>query len=237
MNKAGILYLIPSGISEGPLPYLPEHTLECIRSLDIFICERAKTARRFIKQINHPKPISELVFVEIPKKREYIYLDEDLAPLSKGQNIGLLSEAGSPGIADPGAEICLRAHQMKAEIVPLIGPSSILLALMASGLNGQQFTFHGYLSPKKELIGRDLKRLEHQSCKDKGAHIFIETPYRNGQILDAMKNHLSNSTLFCIAAGIHSPEAFIRTMSVADWKKERIPNIHKVPAVFILQVI
>ncbi|TVQ50575.1 MAG: SAM-dependent methyltransferase, partial [Saprospirales bacterium] len=136
MIKSGTLYLIPCGISDGPLPFLPEHTLECIRSLDIFICERAKTARRFIKEIGHPKPISELTFMEIPKKREYLHLNEDLAPLSNGKNIGLLSEAGSPGIADPGAEICLRAHQMEAEIIPLIGPSSILLALMASGLNG-----------------------------------------------------------------------------------------------------
>ncbi|TVQ51342.1 MAG: SAM-dependent methyltransferase, partial [Saprospirales bacterium] len=117
----------------------------------------------------------------------------------------------------------------------LIGPSSILLALMASGLNGQQFSFHGYLSPKKELIGKDLKRLESQSRKDKGAHIFIETPYRNGQILDAVIQHLSNPTLFCIAAGMHSPDAFIKTKSVGEWKKEKLPNIHKVPAVFIIQ--
>jgi len=236
MSAIGTLYLIPSGISDGPLPFLPEHTLACIRSLDIFICERAKTARRFIKEIGHPKPISELTFMEIPKKREYVYLNEDLAPLSQGKNIGLLSEAGSPGIADPGAEICLRAHQLNAQVIPLIGPSSILLALMASGLNGQQFSFHGYLSPKKELIGRDLKRLESQSRKDKGAQIFIETPYRNGQILEGAIQHLSNSTLFCIAAGIHSPESFIRTMSIGEWKKTKFPNIHKVPAVFILQV-
>ena len=235
MKAIGTLYLIPSGISDDPLPFLPEHTLQCIRSLDTFICERAKTARRFIKIIRHPVPISELKFIEIPKKSDYIHLDEDLAPLTKGENIGLLSDAGSPGIADPGAEICLRAHQMKAEIVPLIGPSSILLAMMASGLNGQQFSFHGYLSPKKELIGRDLKRLELQSRNDKGAHLFIETPYRNGQITEAIINHLSNSTLFCIAAGIHSQEAFIKTMSVGEWKKANIPNIHKVPAVFILQ--
>lgn len=233
--QKGILYVIPSGINENPKRYLPADTLSQIHHTTRFIAERARTARRFLKAIQHPTPLPDISIREIPKKGPYVHLKEDLSPLSHGHNIGLLSEAGSPGVADPGAEVVFSAHGMNAMVVPLVGPSSILLALMASGINGQQFSFHGYLSPKRDQVGKDLKRLEFLSKKDRGSHLFIETPYRNHQIFEEALQHLTGSTYLSIALNLCHPEQLCRTQSIEQWKKSGPPQMHKIPCVFILQ--
>ncbi len=236
-SKKGTLLLIPSGINENPDLFLPKETLKQVFHTTIYIAERARTARRFLKAIGHPDPISSLTIYEIPKKEPYLDLNKDLQALERGENIGLLSEAGSPGVADPGAEVVRRAHQMNARVLPLVGPSSILLALMASGLNGQKFSFHGYLSPKRNLIGRELKMLEQTSDRDKGCHIFIETPYRNHQVFEEALKHLRPSTLFTIALDLCSERQFCKTLSIAQWREFKPPELHKIPCVFILQSV
>ena len=147
----------------------------------------------------------------------------------------MLSEAGCPGVADPGAEIAKLAHEKGIEVIPLVGPSSILLALMASGMNGQSFVFHGYLSPKKELIGKDLKRLEQMAQKHKQTQLFIETPYRNRQLVEQAFKSLSSKTRFCIAMDLTLPNQYVVTKTIGEWRKTKLPELHKRPAVFLLQ--
>ncbi len=232
---SGKLYLIPTHISGHPGDQLPPATIECIHKLQYFIGERAKTARRFLKEIDHPLPMSEITVYEIPKKQRYHYLVEDLNHLRKGHHMGLLSEAGSPGIADPGAEIVRKAYEMSIDVVPLSGPSSLTLALMSSGLNGQRFSFHGYLSPKKEIIGKDLRKLERAAERDRGCHFFIETPYRNMQVLEAALQNLKSTTLLSIQCDLLSENSYSMTRSIAAWKKSAKPDLHKRPAVFLIQ--
>jgi 16S rRNA (cytidine1402-2'-O)-methyltransferase len=232
---SGKLYLIPTHISGDPKDQLPPGTIKKIQTITYFIAERAKTARRFLKEVDHPEPMSEITVFEIPKKQKYQFLEEDLGHLKKGHNMGLLSEAGSPGVADPGAEIVKKAYEMGIEVVPLSGPSSLILALMASGLNGQRFSFHGYLSPKKEEVGRDLKKLERFAEKDRGCHFFIETPYRNLQVFDAALQNLKPTTLLSVQCDLLSSESFSKTQSVEGWKKSKRPDLHKRPAVFLIQ--
>lgn len=231
----GKLYLIPTPIGGDPLKQLPRETLYQIGSITYFIAERARTARRFLKSAGYPRPLSDVTIREIPKKEAYTQLLNDLSPLKEGISIGLLSEAGSPGIADPGSEVVLKAHEWGIPVVPLNGPSSLILALMASGLNGQKFSFHGYLSAKKELIGRDLKRLENFSKKDRGCHFFIETPYRNMQVFQAALDSLQATTLFSIQCELNTADAFSKTLRIGDWRIQSAPDLHKRPCVFLLQ--
>ena len=234
MNKKGKLYLIPTPLGENGDHAMPSYTLEIIRQLDIFIVEKAKTARRFIKSTNHPKTISELIFLELNKRIEQGEWSQYLTEAEKGKNIGLFSEAGCPGVADPGAEMVNLAHQKGIEVIPLVGPSSILLALMASGMNGQSFTFNGYLSPKRELVSKDLKRLEQTANKFKQTQIFIETPYRNIQLVEQALKILSPRTKFCIAMDLTLPNQYVVTKNIKEWKQEKLPDLHKRPIVFLI---
>ncbi|MEM1124036.1 MAG: SAM-dependent methyltransferase [Bacteroidota bacterium] len=235
MAKKGKLYLIPTPLGEENGDHvLPRYVVEVIRQLDIFIAEKAKTARRYIKAINHPKAISELVFSELNKRIDYQEWSQYLKPAEMGNSIGLLSEAGCPGVADPGAEIVKLAHEKGIEVIPLVGPSSLLLALMASGMNGQSFAFHGYLSPKKERVGKDLKRLEQIAKREKQTQLFIETPYRNGQLVEQAFKVLGPQTRFCIAIDLTLPNEYIVTKTIAEWRTTRLPELHKRPAVFLL---
>lgn len=234
MKKKGKLYLIPSPLGETPHPIVPEYVLSLIHKLEYFIVEKAKTARRYIKKCEHPRAIQELSFFELNKHKDDLEWRQYLNPIHQGVDVGLLSEAGCPGIADPGAEIVAMAHQKNIEVVPLIGPSSILLSLIASGLNGQSFTFHGYLSPKKERIGKDLKRLETTAKKINQTQIFIETPYRNKQVVEQALKLLDPKTRFCIAMDLTLPSQFIRTKTIKEWQKLPLPDLHKRPAVFLL---
>ena len=234
MHKKGKLYLIPTPLGENNTPVIPEYVSQIIHQLSIFIVEKAKTARRYIKATGHPKAISTLTFSELNKRIDYSEWSQYLQPIEMGHDIGLLSEAGCPGVADPGAEIVHLAHQKNIEVIPLVGPSSILLALMASGMNGQSFTFHGYLSPKRELVGKDLKKLEQTAQKFKQTQLFIETPYRNNQLVEQALKVLNPKTRFCIAMDLTLPNQYIITKTIAQWQKTKLPNLHKRPAVFLL---
>jgi len=235
MNKKGKLYLIPTPLGEENGGHtIPLYVKEIIHKLDLFIAEKAKTARRYIKTTVHPKAISELTFSELNKRIDYMEWSQYLKPAEAGHDIGLLSEAGCPGVADPGAEIVKLAHEKDIEVVPLVGPSSLLLALMASGMNGQSFAFHGYLSPKKEIIGKDLRRLELIAKKEKQTQLFIETPYRNGQLVEQALKVLSPKTRFCIAMDLTLPNEYVVTKTIGEWRKVKLPLLHKRPAVFLL---
>lgn len=234
MTKKGNLYLIPSPLGDDAVHTIPAYVIEILHRLDVFIAERAKTARAFIKTTNPVKPFSDLTFFELNKRTPAEDLASFLEPAGVGKDIGLLSEAGCPGVADPGAIIVDMAHQKGIEVVPLVGPSSILLALMASGLNGQQFCFQGYLSPKKPDLARDLKRLEQISAKFNQTQIFIETPYRNQSLIETALTTLSPNTRLCIAADLTLPTQYILSLIVSEWQKTKIPNLHKRPAIFLI---
>ena len=230
----GKLYLIPTPLGEDVLHTIPPYVVEIIHSLDTFIAERAKTARHFIKATQPPYPMSNITVFEIDNNTQSIDFQEIKPLFEAGKNVGLMSEAGCPGVADPGANIVAWAHQEGIEVMPLVGPSSILLALMASGMNGQSFTFHGYLSAKREELTKDLKRLEELARKNRQTQIFIETPYRNKQMIDTALTTLSAHTKFCIAADISLPPQYIVTRTIADWKKTTIPDLHKKATIFLI---
>lgn len=231
----GTLYLIPTPLAEGVLDPLPEQTLAIVRRLKIFVVERGKTARQFIKQTATPIPFAEMTFFELNKRTDTSELQSFLKPaLEDNQDIGILSEAGCPGIADPGADLVELAHQKGLNVVPLVGPSSILLALMASGLNGQQFAFHGYLPIKNPNRKKALQDLERQSKKMNQTQIFIETPYRNDGLISDMFSAFHAQTKLCIAADITTEEAYIKTKTILNWKRQAPPRLHKRPAIFLI---
>lgn len=228
------LYLIPVPITENALHTIPPYAVEIARELDFFIVERAKTARHFIKSIGPVKPIQEMTFIEIgendTKEAENALLEAKKA----GKDVGVLSEAGCPGVADPGAVIVALAHREGIKVVPLVGPSSLLLALMASGMNGQRFTFHGYLSPKRPELARDLRRLEQLAQQHDQTQLFIETPYRSQMVLEVALESLQPDTQFGVAQDISGTTEFIRSLPVRSWKKLEIKMLEKMPAVFLV---
>jgi len=232
--KLGKLYLFPSTLAEGATHTIPQYVIEKLHEIDVFVAERAKTARRFIKSTQPTRPISVLTVHELGKYTDVSEWRQFLDAAQEGKDIGLLSEAGCPGVADPGAEIVKLAYEKGMEVVPFVGPSSILLALMASGMNGQQFCFHGYLSPKKPQLIQDLKRLEQSSQRFRQTQIFIETPYRNQALVETAIQTLSPNTQFCIACDLTASTEWIKTQTIVTWKKDKLPNLHKRPAIFLL---
>ena len=233
-SKSGTLYLIPTPLGEEGLPTLPNDVITQIHRLQYFIMERAKTGRRFLRKTDFPGAIQELTIYELDKHQPSKGIKEMLQPALNGQDIGLMSEAGCPGVADPGALIVAMAHQLGIPVKPLVGPSSILLALMASGMNGQQFRFHGYLSPKRPQLIQDLKRLEQRIGKHGETQIFIETPYRNRSVVEEALQHLSDSTYFCVAVDLTLPTEWIFAATIKMWKNVEIPDLHKRPALFLI---
>jgi 16S rRNA (cytidine1402-2'-O)-methyltransferase len=233
-SSKGILYLIPCPIAEQLIETIPPQTIDVIHGLKNFIAERAKTARHFIKATNPPYAIQELEIVEINK---YTTVEEKQAyikPLLEGKDVGLLSEAGCPGVADPGSYIVELAHEQGIKVVPLVGPSSILLALMASGMNGQSFTFHGYLPVKKPQLTSELKKLETLSQRQKQTQLFIEAPYRNMQLMESAIQSLGKETRFGVAANLTTKDQIIMVKKAKDWHQKDLPEIHKIPAVFFI---
>lgn len=230
----GKLYLFPSSLGENTTHTIPELNHQILDRITFFIAERAKTARHFIKACIPNKDLSPLRFSELNKRTRPEEIPGFLQPCLDGHDMGLLSEAGCPGVADPGARVVQAAHQKGIQVVPLTGPSSILLALMASGMNGQQFCFHGYLSPKKPELAKELKRLEQLSAKLKQTQIFIETPYRNNGFVETALQSLDSHTQFCIAVDLTLHEEFVETHTVDEWKKRTIPDLHKRPAIFLM---
>ena len=232
--KKGKLYLIPSPLGEDALHAIPAHTIEILHSLTWLVAERAKTARHFIKKTNPPKSISEYQISELNEHTPDVEIQVLLQPALEGHDLGVLSEAGCPGVADPGARLVAMAHRHDVEVAPLTGPSSILLALMASGMSGQQFCFHGYLPPKTNDLARDLKRLEQLAVKHRQTQIFIETPYRNKNVVEQALHALQTDTLFCIAVDLTLDTQFIQTKTISDWQKTPPPDLHKRPAIFLI---
>jgi len=230
----GKLYLIPTTLGDNdPLEVLPTTVKNIIEQTDIFIVENEKTARHFIKRITPNKSQSTLKIHLLNKFTEATELPDFLESCSKGINVGLLSEAGCPGIADPGADVVKLAHQLDIKVVPLVGPSSILMAMMASGMNGQSFTFNGYLPIDKDEKKKEIKRLERLSFEYNQSQIFIETPYRNNKMLEDICSILEKNTSLCVACDITLPTEFIKTLSINQWSKKKV-DLHKRPTIFII---
>ncbi len=234
MTKKGKLYLIPSPLGEEGIGTIPPYAIGVLHSISHIVAERAKTARHFIKATQAPRPIQEYMVEELNDRTPAAELAALLQPALDGEDVGILSEAGCPGVADPGALLVELAHEMGVEVVPLVGPSSILLALMASGMEGQRFCFHGYLSPRPGDLAKDLKRLEQQSQREKQTQIFIETPYRNLQVVEQALQALAAQTRFCIAADLTLPSQYIVSKKMKDLAKLEMPDLHKRPAIFLL---
>ncbi|MDB9961533.1 SAM-dependent methyltransferase [Oceanihabitans sp.] len=230
----GKLYLIPTTLGDNdPLEVLPISVIKVVEHIDTFIVENEKTARRFIKSIHPEKKQSTLTFYHLNKFTPSEEIPSFLDPCIQGKHIGLLSEAGCPGVADPGADVVRIAHDKNIQVTPLVGPSSILLAIMSSGMNGQRFTFNGYLPIDKSDRKHELKNLERISYEKNESQIFIETPYRNNKMLEDICQSLSNDTRICIACDITLPTEFIKTKTVNDWKKNKV-DLHKRPTIFII---
>ena len=230
----GKLYLIPSTLGSDTVNYvIPEGVIEIINSIKHFIVENERTARRFLIRAGIKTPIDDLIFftLNINTKSDEIagYLDP-----AKESDIGLLSEAGVPCIADPGAEVVRIAHLKDIDVIPLVGPSSVLLSLMASGLNGQNFSFVGYLPIQRPERIRRIRQLERISYNENQSQVFIETPYRNNQILKDIIRACNQDTNLCVATNITLPDEKIKTMTIKDWKKQ-IPELNKKPTVFIIK--
>ena len=234
--QKGRLFLIPSPISEEGIDSIAPEVIRIIHSLDYFIVERARTARRFISATHPVKSIEELQIEEIPENQiDEKEIEKLLSPLLQGKNIGLMSEAGMPAIADPGNRYVIAAQRIGIKVIPFAGPSSIMMALMASGLEGQRFSFHGYLSAKKNELPAQLKNLVQRADHDDATQIWIEAPYRNKQILEAVEKNIPQGKQFCIAANLGNEDGFVVTKLISEWKKNGWPEIHKVPAVFLLR--
>ena len=241
MKPTGKLYLIPTTLGDttttevvnNPMDVLPQTVKRIVELLDIYIVENEKTARKFIKSVAPEKVQATLNLSALNKHTEVSEHNKMIQPCIEGKNIGLMSEAGCPAIADPGAAIVKLAHEKGITVVPLVGPSSILLAMMASGMNGQGFTFNGYLPIDKAEKKNALKNLEKLSHDKNQSQIFIETPYRNNKLLEDILQALQPSTHVCVAADITLPTEYIKTLRVADWKKTKI-DLHNRPTIFII---
>ncbi|MEL7426603.1 MAG: SAM-dependent methyltransferase [Bacteroidota bacterium] len=230
----GKLYLLPVPLGEDAWHTVPQYVIDIIHELDAFVVERAKTARHFLKAIEFPRAFDDCLFFELNKRTEVHEIPSFLQPTQDGRSVGLLSEAGVPAVADPGSQLVLAAHQQQVEVVPLVGPSSILLALMGAGMNGQSFAFKGYLSAKRPQLGKDLKQLEQQAMRRGETQVFIETPYRNSAVFETALQALGPQTLFSVAVDITLPTQWIKTMTIQQWRKAKAPDLHKRPAVFLV---
>lgn len=230
----GKIYLIPTTLGDSdPLDVLPQTVKRVVELIDDYIVENEKTARKFIKSIVPEKAQSSLRLSALNKHTEVSEHNQMIQPCLNGMNVGIMSEAGCPGVADPGAAIVKIAHEKGIQVVPLVGPSSILLAIMASGMNGQSFTFNGYLPIDSAEKKTTLKGLEKLSQDKNQSQIFIETPYRNNKLLEDILQTLQPSTHLCIATDITLPTEFIKTARVQDWKKISV-DLHKRPTIFII---
>ncbi|GAA0891760.1 SAM-dependent methyltransferase [Fulvivirga kasyanovii] len=234
MSK-GQLYLIPTVISQKQTDVIPEQVRQVVKHTAYFLVENLRTARRFISSLKLGLNIEELHFELLDKNTPVIEVERLMKPVFEGRNIGVLSESGCPGIADPGSAAVKYAHAHDIKVVPLVGPSSIFLSLMASGFNGQNFTFHGYLPIEKKALESTIRQLENESRKNNQTQIFIEAPYRNNQLLENLIKTCHQETLLCVARDISGDEEYIKTAKVKDWKSIQV-ELHKVPTVFLMYV-
>ena len=230
----GKLYLIPTTLGENePLEVMPYSVKTIVELLDHYIVENEKSARKFIKTVSSGKSQSSLTLFSLNKFTDPLEIPSFLEECSEGNNIGLLSDAGCPGVADPGAEVVKIAHKKNIKVIPLVGPSSILLAMMSSGMNGQNFAFNGYLPIEKAERKSKIKQLEKRSFDENQSQLFIETPYRNNSILEDLHKTLSSDTKICVACDLTLPTEYIKTQTAKQWKYSKL-DFHKRPAIFII---
>ncbi|MDK9725147.1 MAG: SAM-dependent methyltransferase [Sterolibacteriaceae bacterium MAG5] len=233
--STGTLFLLPSALGDVAWQtYLPQETRDTACRLTHFIAENAKTARAEIKRLDHPTPLREIAIEQLPERLTLGDIDRLLTPLTEGHDLGLMSEAGCPGVADPGALLARRAHEREIRVKPLVGPSSLLLALMASGLDGQRFAFHGYLPQKEPERSRRIAELEKASLQHRQTQLFIETPYRNGALFQALLATCRPETLLCVASHLTQPDEAVATRRIAAWRRLPPPTLEKRPTVFLL---
>jgi 16S rRNA (cytidine1402-2'-O)-methyltransferase len=231
----GTLYLIPVTLGDDMVQHvIPDYVLNVARNLETFVVESEKSARHFLSNIKTLKPVRELNLHLLNEHTDMKVLPDLLAPLLAGHNVGLMSDAGCPAVADPGAQLVQLAHKKGIRVVPMVGPSSILLSLMASGLNGQQFAFLGYLPVEKSQRNQKLKEIEKRSASHKETQLFIETPYRNQAMLDAILQTCHAQTQLCIACDVSLDSEMIVTKSIASWKSSAPIDIHKRPCLFLM---
>lgn len=231
----GTLFLVPCTLGDSdPIEVLPQRTLAAVRRLDHFVVEEPKTARAFLKRVGMQRPLAELLMQTLNEHTDKRTVPALLQPLLEGQDVGLLSEAGYPAVADPGSELIALAHDRGVRVVPLVGPSSLLLALAASGLNGQGFAFHGYLPVEAARRAAYLRDLEARSRREQTAHLFIETPYRNNQLLSALLQTLRADTRLTVASQLTLADELVRTMTIERWRTA-VPDLDRKPTVFVLQ--
>lgn len=229
------LYLIPVTLGSTPVEQvLPSYNGEVIRHIRHFIVEEVRTARRFLKQVDRNIDIDSLTFYPMGKHSDPTLFSSYLMPLREGLPMGVLSEAGCPAVADPGADVVAIAQREGLRVVPLVGPSSILLAVMASGFNGQSFAFHGYLPIHASDRLKRIKQLEQQSSRERQTQLFIETPYRNAQMIADLCAACGPHTRLCVAAGLTTPQEYVRTLPLGEWKRTALPDLSKIPAIFAL---
>ena len=229
------LYLIPVTLGDTPHErVLPAYNKEVILGLRHFIVEELRTARRFLKQVEKSIDIDSLQFYPMGKHADAALFSKYLEPLRRGESVGVISEAGCPAVADPGADIVAIAQREGHQVVPLVGPSSILLAVMASGFNGQSFAFHGYLPIDASDRSKRLKQLEQRSMHENQTQLFIETPYRNAKFFADILSACAPQTRLCVAAGITTEQEYIRSMTLKEWKQKGLPDLGKIPAIFAI---
>lgn len=230
------LYLIPNTLGgENFKDVIPEGNIKIIREIRHFIVESRKCAVRFLVSIDKDFPVEDCVFTELSEHTgAKADLSRLLSPLEKGIPMGIISDAGCPAVGDPGSRAVEIAHRKSLDVVPLSGPNSIIMALMASGLNGQNFAFNGYLPAKTSEREGKIRQLENRIYRENQTQMFIETPYRNGKIIDSLLKSCKPETRLCIAAGLTTQRQFIKTKTIAEWKKENRPELSKVPAIFLL---
>lgn len=230
------LYLIPVTLGETEYQkVLPEYNKKILRGIKNFIIENRRSAIRFLKLADSSIDIDSLEFLELNEHSDLARISNYLDPLLKKKlPMGIISEAGCPAVADPGAAVVEMAQKKNLKVVPLSGPSSMIMAVMASGLNGQSFAFNGYLPVKPNERAAKIRQLENRAWNEKQTQLFIEAPYRNLKMLESILNSCRNETLVCVAAGLTTEQEFIKTLSVAEWKKSNEPPINKVPAIFLI---
>lgn len=229
------LYLIPVTLGDSPLQQvLPAHNKEVILGIKHFIVEEVRTARRFLKQVDRNINIDELTFCPMGKHADAALFSKYLEPLRKGESIGVISEAGCPAVADPGADVVAIAQREGLKVVPLVGPSSILLAVMGSGFNGQSFAFHGYLPISPAERAKRIKQLENRSAAEHQTQLFIETPYRNHKMIADLLATCNPRTRLCIASGLTTEQEFLRSKTIKEWKQTPPPDLNKIPTIFAI---
>ena len=231
----GNLYLIPTTLGESDTArVIPSEVSSIVKGISHFIVENIRTARRYLRKIDPTLNIDELQFFELNQHTDSQVTEAYLNPILEGFDVGIISEAGCPGIADPGAEVVRQAHIKHIRVIPLVGPSSILLSLMASGMNGQNFAFIGYIPVKPAERVKAIREIEKRSGVEKQTQIFIEAPYRNTQLINDLINTLNDQTRLCIACDITLDTEYIKTQTVSQWKKG-VPDLNKRPAIFLIQ--